>query len=534
MIYCQWNTPVRTILLVGKVFFLFIAFAFLSCVTPPYSLQVPREIPIDAFGMAHAGGRFTEKENRLLNEMGVSWIRSTFRWDSIQKRTKQWDFSRWDRFVENAERAGKKVLAVLAYDVPWIYGKEEKEARRHIEPDKIPYFLQYVEGVARRYKGRIHAYEIWNEPNWLFWKGSDEDFFLLAAAAARRIKEVDPHSYLVMGSFWRVPKGFIRGMFRAGAFQYADAVSFHPYALTPEGVWALYDELKGVLQEIGFKGDIWVTEIGFPTGGWYLSRVSEEQKPSYVIKTLAGLLVRGARVVFWYELFDKFSEGLSPSGLDSELYFGLNYPDFKPKKGAAAYTLLARRLAGATYRPDLVKVSPELQHTLEILPFLGPDGQKVLLLWSKTGEKVYLRVSPLKGLFQVDIATGDRKQIPPEGYFTVEETPIFLSQEHTRLKDRPEDSAEKEPAGKVGSSSQGKRVEKQAGSPAGQQVEKVGSSPQGEMAGREASSSEADPQEAAFLESGFTLEQVEPEPKQGVTFSGELSFFLEDPVIPSV
>ena len=511
--------------MVGKVFFLFIAFAFLSCVTPPYSLQVPREIPIDAFGMAHAGGRFTEKENRLLNEMGVSWIRSTFRWDSIQKRTKQWDFSRWDRFVENAERAGKKVLAVLAYDVPWIYGKEEKEARRHIEPDKIPYFLQYVEGVARRYKGRIHAYEIWNEPNWLFWKGSDEDFFLLAAAAARRIKEVDPHSYLVMGSFWRVPKGFIRGMFRAGAFQYADAVSFHPYALTPEGVWALYDELKGVLQEIGFKGDIWVTEIGFPTGGWYLSRVPEEQKPSYVIKTLAGLLVRGARVVFWYELFDKFSEGLSPSGLDSELYFGLNYPDFKPKKGAAAYTLLARRLAGATYRPDLVKVSPELQHTLEILPFLGPDGQKVLLLWSKTGEKVYLRVSPLKGLFQVDIATGDRKQIPPEGYFTVEETPIFLSQEHTRLKDRPEDSAEKEPAGKVGSSSQGKRVEKQAGSPAGQQVEKVGSSPQGEMAGREANSSEADPQEAAFLESGFTLEQVEPEPKQGVTFSGELSFF---------
>ena len=511
--------------MVGKVFFLFIAFAFLSCVTPPYSLQVPREIPIDAFGMAHAGGRFTEKENRLLNEMGVSWIRSTFRWDSIQKRTKQWDFSRWDRFVENAERAGKKVLAVLAYDVPWIYGKEEKEARRHIEPDKIPYFLQYVEGVARRYKGRIHAYEIWNEPNWLFWKGSDEDFFLLAAAAARRIKEVDPHSCLVMGSFWRVPKGFIRGMFRAGAFQYADAVSFHPYALTPEGVWALYDELKGVLQEIGFKGDIWVTEIGFPTGGWYLSRVPEEQKPSYVIKTLAGLLVRGARVVFWYELFDKFSEGLSPSGLDSELYFGLNYPDFKPKKGAAAYTLLARRLAGATYRPDLVKVSPELQHTLEILPFLGPDGQKVLLLWSKTGEKVYLRVSPLKGLFQVDIATGDRKQIPPEGYFTVEETPIFLSQEHTRLKDRPEDSAEKEPAGKVGSSSQGKRVEKQAGSPAGQQVEKVGSSSQGAMAGREANSSEADPQEAAFLESGFTLEQVEPEPKQGVTFSGELSFF---------
>lgn len=439
----------------------------IGCTTTRFTPPEPRSIPPDAFGMAHAGGRFTEKENRLLDNMGVSWIRSTFRWDSIQKRTKQWDFTRWDRYVENAERAGKKVLAVLAYDVPWIYGKEEKEARRHIEPEKIPYFLQYVEGVVRRYKGRIHAYEIWNEPNWLFWKGPDEDFFQLAAAAARRIKEVDPHSYLVVGSFWRVPKGFIRGMFRAGAFQYADAVSFHPYALTPEGVVALYDELKVELQEVGFKGDIWVTEIGYPTRGWYLSRVPEEQKPSYVIKTLAGLLVRGARVVFWYELFDKYPKGMAPSALDSELYFGLNYPDFKPKKGAAAYTLLATLLAGATYKPDLVKVSPELQHTLEILPFLGPDGQKVLLLWSKTGEKVYLRVSPLKGLFQVDIATGCRKQIPPEEYFAVGEEVIFLFQERIFPKGRSTDSTD----------------------------------------------------------SVFTLEQVEPELTQGVTFSGELSFF---------
>jgi hypothetical protein len=198
-----------------------------------------------------------------------------------------------------------------------------------------------------------------------------------------------------------------------------------------------------------------------------LSRVSEEQKPSYVIKTLAGLLVRGARVVFWYELFDKYPKGMAPSALDSELYFGLNYPDFKPKKGAAAYTLLATLLAGATYKPDLVKVSPELQHTLEILPFLGPDGQKVLLLWSKTGEKVYLRVSPLKGLFQVDIATGDRKQIPPEEYFTVGEEVIFLFQERIFPKGRSTDSTD----------------------------------------------------------SVFTLEQVEPELTQGVTFSGELSFF---------
>lgn len=401
-----------------------------SCTTVRFQVPQSRMIPPDAFGMAHAGSRFTEKENRLLDEMGVAWIRSTFRWDSIQKRTKQWDFRQWDRYVANEERTGNKILAVLAYDVPWIYGKEEKEARRHIEPEKIPYFLQYVEGVVRRYKGRIHAYEIWNEPNWLFWKGPDEDFFALARETAKRIREVDPGAYIVAGSFWRVPRGFMKGMFRSGVFQYADAVSFHPYALDPEGVMVLYDELRELLEQEGFKGDIWVTEVGFPTGGWYLSRVSEERKPSYVIKTLAGLLVRGARVVFWYELFDKYPEGDAPSVLDSELYFGLNFPDFKPKSGATAYTLLATQIAGAVYKPDLVTLSADLRDTLEVLPFRRSDGKRILLLWSRTGEKIPIKVSPVKGMVQFDLASGKPIPVPSDSTFLVGEEVIFLA--HTK------------------------------------------------------------------------------------------------------
>ncbi|MCX7788369.1 MAG: cellulase family glycosylhydrolase [Spirochaetes bacterium] len=436
-------------------------FLFSSCTSTRFQIPEPRTIPPDAFGMAHAGSRFTEKENRLLDTLGVSWIRNTFRWDSIQKRTKQWDFRRWDRYVENAERTGKKILAVLAYDVPWIYGKEEKEARRHIEPDKIPYFLQYVEGIVKRYKGRIQAYEIWNEPNWLFWKGPDKDFFTLATETARRIKEVDPNCYLVVGSFWRVPRSFIRGMVRSGAFQYADAVSFHPYAFTPEGTIALFDELKEILEEEGFRGDVWVTEVGFPTGGWYLTRVSEEKKPSYVVKTLAGLLVRGARVVFWYELFDKFPQGEAPSRLDSELYFGLNYPDFKPKSGATAYSILAKQIAGATYRPDLVTLSSELKDTLEVLLFRRLNGEKILLLWSRTGEEVQVRISPKEGLSQYDLATGQTRKVSNTGRFQVGDEAIFfiLAPDNT------------------------------------------------------------------LPETGFTLEKVEPDPKEEVTISGELSLF---------
>jgi hypothetical protein len=373
--------------------------------------------------MAHAGERCTEEENHLLNELGVAWIRNTFRWDTIQKSPGQWDFERWDRYVENAEKAGKKILAVLAYDTAWIYGENEtKTRRRYIEPEKISYFLQYVENVVRRYRGKIGAYEIWNEPNWTFWKGPDEDFFQLCTAAARRIKEISPESYVVIGSFLRVPESFIRGLFQAGAFTYADGVSFHPYAIDSDGVVKQYDKLVRVLKEEGFHGDIWVTEVGYPTGGWYITRVSEGEFPTRVIKTLVGLLTRGARAVFWYELFDKFPEGEAPNRFDSELFFGLAYPDYALKSGAIAYGLIARKIAGTEYRPDFLEISPALSKSVEAFLFQGKDGNRILILWSRQGE-VQVRISPLTRCFQYEISTG-------EPLFMSEKTDVHLINEN--------------------------------------------------------------------------------------------------------
>ncbi|MBP7494630.1 MAG: hypothetical protein KA771_03980 [Spirochaetales bacterium] len=405
-----------------------VLFFFLTgCNTSRSTLLIPRQIPTDAFGMAHAGERCTEEENTLLNELGVAWIRNTFRWDTIQIRPEQWDFQRWDRYVENAEKTGKKILAVLGYDTAWIYGENRtKTRRRYIEPENIPYFLQYVEVVVRRYRGKIGAYEIWNEPNWTFWKGSNEDFFQLCTAAARRIKEVAPESYVVIGSFLRVPDSFIQGLFQAGAFSYADGVSFHPYALDSDGVVGQYDKLVRILKEEGFQGDVWVTEVGYPTGGLYITRVSEGEFPARVIKTLVGLLTRGARVVFWYELFDKFPEGKAPNPFNSELFFGLAYPDYSLKSGAMAYGLTARKIAGAHYQPDFLEVSPALSKSVEAFLFQGKAGSWRLILWSRQGE-VQVRISPLTGCFQYEISIGEPVLILEKAdvYF-INENPTFL------------------------------------------------------------------------------------------------------------
>jgi hypothetical protein len=52
-------------------------------------------------------------------------------------------------------------------------------------------------------------------------------------------------------------------------------------------------------------------------------------------------------------LFDRYNPEQQPSKTNSENYFGLVYPDYSYKKGAEAYALCGRYLAGKTYRPEL-------------------------------------------------------------------------------------------------------------------------------------------------------------------------------------
>lgn len=396
----------------------------LSCASVSFSPGTPRFLPEDLLGMAHAGSRLSPEEYRLLDDLGAVWMRKTFQWQEIQPEPGVWDFGPWDEYVDSGLRAGKKILAVLAYDVGWIHGPGEPP-RRNIPPDLLPLYLRYVERVVERYRGKIHAYEIWNEPNWTFWKGRDEDFFALSRAAAAKIKEIDPAARVVAGSFLRAPADFIRGMFESGAVEKVDAVSFHPYAVNPRGAVGLFDKLKKLLGEYGFSGEIWVTEVGYPTGGWYVTRVSEEEQPAYVMKTLAGLAARGARAIFWYEVFDKYPRGRAPSRLDSELFFGLAYPDYTRKAGAAACALFARHAAGARYRPDRVE-RVDLSDSVTAMLF-AREGAASLILWSDGGgRRVRVRM-PGRGRLRHPIdREGPGRPVGPVVELRLESRPVFF------------------------------------------------------------------------------------------------------------
>jgi hypothetical protein len=390
----------------------------------------PVDIPADIAGLVHAGQTNSQEEYALLDHLGANWILATFYWGNIEPSNNQWDFDSYDKYVNTAKEAGKKVLGILGYDAAWIHDKGK--SRKYIPPDKLHFFLEYVRQTSAHFRGRVDAWCIWNEPNFLFWQGSKEEYFELARQAADALREIDPDVILLGGAFNRnitgLPQAYIRGLFESGAMEKADAIAFHPYELNPQRTVKLFNKFRDLVDKYGFTERIWVTEVGYPTAGWYPTAVSEKKFPAHIVKTFVNLAAAGAKKIFWYQLSDPVNRVKS----NSEDFFGLVRSDNDyTSKGAEAYRLCAVYLAGTLYRPDL-PLRENIPSSLQSFYFEKPEGG-TLVLW-KEGAKVRVSLQiPGSGSLH-DPVSGNAVDIGLERDITVGSMPVFVTFENGNQK----------------------------------------------------------------------------------------------------
>jgi hypothetical protein len=129
--------------------------------------------------------------------------------------------------------------------------------------------VDYVRAVAARYRGRIRAYEIWNEPNFAqFFSGSTETMLRLAKSAYGAIKAVDSTAVVVSPA----PTGrdglrWFRDFVRLDGLSYADVVGYHFYVeqdQSPEAMVPLIEQVRNILVGQDRQGmQIWNTETGW-------------------------------------------------------------------------------------------------------------------------------------------------------------------------------------------------------------------------------------------------------------------------------
>ena len=128
-------------------------------------------------------------------------IRCSMPWYFIQPARNSFDWTVLDRIVNAVRSRGLFLVGLLGTCPPWA--AVDAGGTPWTRPRLASDYAAFCEAVARRYVGKIDAYEIWNEPNnaSFFNPAPDATFYTsMVKAAYPKIKAVDGSVAVVAGA----------------------------------------------------------------------------------------------------------------------------------------------------------------------------------------------------------------------------------------------------------------------------------------------------------------------------------------------
>ena len=264
----------------------------------------------------------TQRDLQKVLGAGFGWQKTLFQWRLIEGAGKgRFDWSEADRIVKASNDAGVKIIARVDFQPSWA----RADGASNGPPDNYQDYGDFIYALVNRYKtgspyGRIHAVEIWNEPNlareWGNRKPDAVQYVQLLKAGYEGAKRADPNVTVITAGL--TPTGtwneeatpddiFLQQMYDAGAKAYFDVLGAHgagykaPPEMSPDEVASRPDygghrffcfrrieDLRNVMVKNGDSGkQIWLLEFGWtsdevhPAYAWH--RVTEQQKAEYIV-----------------------------------------------------------------------------------------------------------------------------------------------------------------------------------------------------------------------------------------------------------
>ncbi len=262
------------------------------------------------------------RDLELIHDAGFTWVKQQVGWRDVEGASKDaynWYFT--DRIVTQAEQLGLDVLFRLDREPAWAVPPRGVHSDNG-PPENPQDFGDFCNRLAGRYRGRVRAYQVWNEPNlareWGGWPPDPAEYVELLRVCYIGIKTADPDALVISAGL--SPTGnvlpeaipdieYLIGMYEAGAAPYFDLLGVHapgflyPPEISPEKVAAERDghrffcfrhaeDAREVMLRYG-DGDKqvailemgWTTDPVHPDRTWYA--VTEEQKADYLVRAFS-------------------------------------------------------------------------------------------------------------------------------------------------------------------------------------------------------------------------------------------------------
>jgi hypothetical protein len=192
------------------------------------------------------------------NEANCPWVRTDFDWWQMERKPGVWNFEKYDTILDDAEKAGIKILPILYSPPKWC-----RQIAKH-----LPEWEDYIRRVMTRWGKRLEYVEIWNEPFHPQRNMGAERFAELMRIAYKTIKEVSPNTKVLL---CECSAKHLEELYAKGARDWFDIMNIHLYTARqvaiPEG--SFDKSLERLRQCMEKHNDgakpVWVTETGWPT-----------------------------------------------------------------------------------------------------------------------------------------------------------------------------------------------------------------------------------------------------------------------------
>lgn len=313
-----------------------------------------------------SGRDYADYNLPLITDSGFGVVRDHIEWAQIDVSSENGIPSNVVEFVDKIHASGQKLILNIGNSHP-LYDN----GGLPVSSEALLAYRNLCTYVAERFKGKVYAYEIWNEPDYFdaFTNGisnTGTQYCEVLKTAYSAINAADKDALVFGGAITAIgytslgldnaALDYMQEMLAAGAANYMDVFSFHPYAntgyyfdenvrttLNPENQIAL---ARQTLDSAGAKDiPIWITEIG-------TSSYDNENKGYTELEQAVNLqrmvmIAKTEHSVLGMSVYNHREKGTDPS--DFEQNFGIINSDYTAKPACVGLSFLNDFLVDAEF-----------------------------------------------------------------------------------------------------------------------------------------------------------------------------------------
>ncbi len=293
-------------------------------------------------------------------------------WPFIENSRGQFDWSRLDAFVQNAQKHHMPIFWTN-YGVPaWAAANRSSCSTSYGNVEtctssvsSIQYWDDFTTALVTRYKGKITTYELWNEPDGIDCTASLSQMVTLTTHFYNTIRKIDPAAQIASPSYLKYQD--LDSYFAAGGPKGINIMSIHGYAnannRVPEAIYGFKTTgTESVMQKYKLTSlPIWDTESSWGvTSRWH---GDEDTDIAFVVRSYLLHWAVGIHRFDWYAWDDPDWGPLWSQGQGAS-------------RAALAYSQVYSWMVGASM-PQTCSING----TVYTCPLTRSGGYRALAVW---------------------------------------------------------------------------------------------------------------------------------------------------------